>query len=88
LRWSLMGPFETIDLNAPQGVVDYAKRYGAQNLQATTGREPFSWDEATIARANVERRQQLSVSDIGQRSAWRDRRLMALAAHKRQASAS
>jgi L-gulonate 3-dehydrogenase len=88
LRWSFMGPFETIDLNAPQGIVDYAKRYGAQNLQATTGREPFSWGEATIARANVERREQLSVSDIGERSAWRDRRLMALAAHKRQASAS
>ena len=24
LRWSFMGPFETIDLNAPQGVRDYA----------------------------------------------------------------
>jgi L-gulonate 3-dehydrogenase len=28
LRWSFMGPFETIDLNAPEGVVDYAQRYG------------------------------------------------------------
>lgn len=27
LRWSFMGPFETIDLNAPGGVVDYAARY-------------------------------------------------------------
>ena len=27
LRWSFMGPFETIDLNAPGGVRDYAKRY-------------------------------------------------------------
>lgn len=26
LRWSFMGPFETIDLNAPDGVVDYARR--------------------------------------------------------------
>ncbi|WP_026001974.1 3-hydroxyacyl-CoA dehydrogenase family protein [Vreelandella stevensii] len=26
LRWSFMGPFETIDLNAPAGVVDYAWR--------------------------------------------------------------
>lgn len=88
LRWSFMGPFETIDLNAPQGVTDYAKRYGAQNLQATAGREPFDWNESTIVRANLERRTELAISDIGQRSAWRDRRLMALAAHKRQASAT
>ena len=27
LRWSFIGPFETIDLNAPGGVRDYAKRY-------------------------------------------------------------
>ena len=27
LRWSFMGPFETIDLNAPGGVRDYVDRY-------------------------------------------------------------
>ena len=26
-RWSFMGPFETIDLNAPGGVRDYVERY-------------------------------------------------------------
>src|ERR1700684_3802418 len=28
LRWSFMGPFETIDLNAPGGIADYAQRLG------------------------------------------------------------
>ena len=28
LRWSFMGPFETIDLNAPGGVEDYVGRFG------------------------------------------------------------
>jgi L-gulonate 3-dehydrogenase len=28
LRWSFMGPFETIDLNAPGGVDHYARRLG------------------------------------------------------------
>lgn len=28
LRYSFMGAFETIDLNAPDGVVDYCERYG------------------------------------------------------------
>ena len=32
LRWCFMGPFETIDLNAPGGVRDYAERY--QNIYA------------------------------------------------------
>ena len=33
LRWSFMGPFETIDLNAPGGVLDYCERYG-ENITA------------------------------------------------------
>ena len=28
LRWSFMGPLETIDLNAPRGLADYCERYG------------------------------------------------------------
>lgn len=28
IRWSLMGPFETIHLNAPKGVADYIDRFG------------------------------------------------------------
>jgi len=28
LRWAFMGPFETMDLNAPGGFLDYATRYG------------------------------------------------------------
>ena len=27
LRWAFMGPFETIDLNAPGGIRDYVDRY-------------------------------------------------------------
>ena len=28
LRWAFMGPFETIELNAPGGIPDYCARYG------------------------------------------------------------
>ena len=85
LRWSFMGPFETIDLNAPAGVTDYAKRYGPQNRESVSGVQPFGWGEETLSRVDRERRKELDIADIGTRSAWRDRRLMALAAHKRQA---
>lgn len=85
LRWSFMGPFETIDLNAPGGVTDYAKRYGPQVRETMAGGQAFDWSGDTLARLDAVRREQLAVADIGARSAWRDRRLMALAAHKRRA---
>ena len=85
LRWSFMGPFETIDLNASGGLADYAQRYGPGFREAMADGEPFGWDAATLARAAAERRAQLPLTDINTRSAWRDRRLMALAAHKRRA---
>jgi L-gulonate 3-dehydrogenase len=88
LRWSFMGPFETIDLNAPGGVKDYAARYGPANRTTMADVQAFAWSEDTVGRIDVERRKHLATAEIGARSAWRDRRLMALAAHKRQAPTS
>ena len=85
LRWSFMGPFETIDLNAPGGVADYARRLGPlyQRIAASCA-EHRTWDEPLIALVEQQRRRQLPADQLPQRSAWRDRRLMALALHKRQ----
>ena len=49
LRWSFMGPFETIDLNAPGGVPDYAARYGPvmHEMMKDVRYEP--WDDALIS---------------------------------------
>jgi L-gulonate 3-dehydrogenase len=84
LRWSFMGPFETIDLNAPGGIADYLRRYGP--LYAAIEREqegPSPWDDgALIEQVEAERRQFLAEHELRARSEWRDRRLMALAAHK------
>jgi 3-hydroxyacyl-CoA dehydrogenase len=83
LRWSFMGPFETIDLNAPGGLYDYAQRFGSTYRDVAHGAVAFDWDDETVSRADTERRSKLSLADIEQRSAWRDRRLMALLAHKK-----
>ncbi|HYZ30875.1 MAG TPA: 3-hydroxyacyl-CoA dehydrogenase [Crenalkalicoccus sp.] len=83
LRWSFMGPFETIDLNAPGGVADYAGRFGPLMGGITAEQTPFDYDAATVARVAAERRAALELGRIEERSAWRDRRLMALIAHKR-----
>ncbi len=85
LRWSFMGPFETIDLNAPGGVADYAARLGPLYQRIAASRaEHRVWDAALIAEVERQRRAVLPADDLGQRSGWRDRRLMALARHKRQ----
>jgi 3-hydroxyacyl-CoA dehydrogenase len=88
LRWSFMGPFETIDLNAPGGVADYARRLGPLYQRIVASRpEHRVWDEKLIAEVEQQRRRQLPADRLAQRSAWRDRRLMALALHKREMAA-
>jgi L-gulonate 3-dehydrogenase len=87
LRWSFMGPFETIDLNAPAGVADYAQRLGPLYHSVANSRtQPKAWSPDLIARVETERREKLSAAELNKRRAWRDRRLMALAAHKRKAA--
>ncbi len=83
LRWSFMGPFETIDMNAPGGVADYVERFGPLMGGITQEQAPYDYDTPTVARVDAARRAVLPKERIEDRSAWRDRRLMALIAHKR-----
>jgi 3-hydroxyacyl-CoA dehydrogenase len=87
LRWSFMGPFETIDLNAPGGVRDYVTRY--QQIYSRlfpTMQRRVDWSGEVIGTIERDRRARLPEADLQRRQAWRDRRLMALAAHKRKAA--
>lgn len=86
LRWSFMGPFETIDLNAPDGLADYARRFG--NMYQSIAEEQTStapWSDALIDRLEAARRDLLPKDQLLARRLWRDRRLMGLAAHKNAA---
>jgi L-gulonate 3-dehydrogenase len=86
LRWSFMGPFETIDLNAPGGVRDYAERYEKiySGIFAST-QWRANWSGPVMDVIEAERRKRLRADRLVERQSWRDRRLMALAAHKRRA---
>jgi len=86
LRWSFMGPFETIDLNAPGGVADYCARYGDLYYEMAQQQTPRRWDDALVRRIEAERRALLPAADLPARGAWRDRRLMQLIAHKRKSA--
>ncbi len=84
-RWSFMGPFETIDLNAQGGVADYANRLGTlcqEIAQSRTHEQP--WSPELISKVEAERRSVLSQDDLASRRAWRDRQLMALAAARQR----
>ena len=86
LRWSFMGPFETIDLNAPAGVRDYVERY--QSIYSSifpSAQRRVDWGGPVLATIEAERRAKTPAEALSKRQRWRDRRLMALAAHKRRA---
>jgi 3-hydroxyacyl-CoA dehydrogenase len=84
LRWSFMGPFETIDLNAPAGVTDYAARYGQTYADVSKTQKDNSWDASVIKKIEDERRNLLDQDKINERSRWRDNRLMALMKHQQE----
>ena len=76
-RWAFMGPFETIDLNAPGGVADYARRYGPSMYEmARQQADPRPWSDALVAQIDAERRKVLPLSQHRARQEWRDRNLM------------
>ena len=84
LRWSFMGPFETIDLNAPGGISDYCNRYGGmyQTFAVDQG-STDAWSNELIELLHKARRELLPTVDLEDRRKWRDKRLMALAMHKK-----
>ena len=86
LRWSFMGPFETIDLNAPGGVADYCARYGPLYHEITKESEPRPWSDALVNQVAAERLALLPADQRPARQGWRDRRLMGLVSHKRAAA--
>ena len=88
LRWSFMGPFETIDLNAPGGVGDYVRRYQGiyERIFPSTQRR-VDWAGPVLETIEAERRARLPADALGERQVWRDRLLMALSAHKRRTAA-
>ncbi len=86
LRWSFMGPVETIDLNAPGGVADYLARYGAMIRRIGDSQAAARpWPDEIAATLDAGRRQAVPRDKLDAATARRDRRMMALAAHKREA---
>ena len=88
LRWSFMGPFETIELNAPGGIADYCARYtGAMAAIAAEPATPDAFAPATVEKILAAWPEPLGPERIRTKAEWRNARLAALAAHKRRQAA-
>jgi 3-hydroxyacyl-CoA dehydrogenase len=78
-RWSVVGPFESADLNTRGGIAIHAARMGPAYAQMGAERgQDDPWTDALVQRVARERRDQLDLSDWDARVLWRDRALMAL----------
>ena len=86
LRWSFMGPFETADLNAPGGIRDFVGRFGKDLRSIYPEDGPVDWAGDLMDAVEAHRRERLPLSALRDRQQWRDRRLLALAAHKKAQS--
>jgi L-gulonate 3-dehydrogenase len=85
LRWFFMGPFETIDLNAQNGVAEYCKNlgpmyYGLAQEQA----DPRAWSAELVKAVEDQRRLTTAAAALPARRSWRDRCLAAFVAAKRR----
>jgi 3-hydroxyacyl-CoA dehydrogenase len=86
LRWSFMGPFATIELNAPGGVPDYAARYsGFYRRLAADPARPSVWEADNAARVSDALGPPRSDAAREARMRWRDERLAVLRVHQRDA---
>lgn len=84
LRWAFMGPIETIELNAPGGILDYCERYADTLLKLSE--PPVTqelWSEENRQRVADSWGPKPTAEHVADKSLWRDDRLAALVAHKR-----
>ncbi len=88
-RWSLIGPFETADLNTQGGIAAHADRMGPAyaRMGAERGQDD-PWTPELVAKVTAQRRALLPLDSWAERVAWRDRRLMALVRHRKSEGSS
>src|SRR6516162_634756 len=89
LRWSFIGPFETIELNAPGGIADYCARYtGFYRELASSPAGPEVYDSPNVDRVIAAWPFQPTAERIAALTEQRNERLAALAAHKARHNAT
>ena len=79
LRWAFMGPFETIDLNAPGGIKDDISRYGPMYIERAKNQTKIpDWSEEAGKKLEIERRKILGHDELENRAKKRNQLLKSL----------
>ena len=79
-RWSIIGPFETVDLNTRGGIASHAEKMGPtyEAMGAQRGQHD-PWTPDLVAEVEAQRRALLHLEDWEARARWRDEQLARLA---------
>ncbi|MBN9002552.1 MAG: 3-hydroxyacyl-CoA dehydrogenase, partial [Rhizobiales bacterium] len=89
LRWSFLGPMETIELNAPGGIADYCARYtGFYKELAKGAAGPSVYESPNVDRVIAAWPHQATPERLASLTRRRNERLAALAAHKQKQAAN
>jgi len=79
LRWAVVGPFETVDLNTRGGIESHAAKLGPAYARMGAERGQHDpWTPDLVAEVTRQRRAALPLERWSERVAWRDRALMTL----------
>ncbi|WP_353235115.1 3-hydroxyacyl-CoA dehydrogenase [Diaphorobacter ruginosibacter] len=77
MRWSVIGPFETVDLNTRGGIASHALKMGpAYERMGRERGQNDPWTPELVAKVEAQRRAALPLDQWEERVAWRDRALM------------
>jgi L-gulonate 3-dehydrogenase len=80
LRWSVLGVFETVDLNTRGGIAAHAEKLGPAYARMGADRgQNDPWTPDLVTKVASERRAQLPLDRWEDRVRWRDERLLDLA---------
>ena len=84
LRWSVVGPFETVDLNTRGGIASHAAKLGpAYAAMGAERGQHDPWTPELVQTVEEQRREMLPLAQWQERVRWRDRALMAALAARR-----
>lgn len=84
LRWSVVGPFETVDLNTRGGIISHAEKMGSAYARMGAQRgQNDPWTYNLIEDVNQQRRKIVPLDKWNERVRWRDENIMSLLRYKK-----
>ena len=78
LRWAVLGPFETIDLNTKGGIENHSKIMIPFYKGMFSKNKKNNFEKKAIKRVILERRKILPLENLSKRISWRDRTIFKL----------